>query len=180
MIRDSVTVKYFLGMDVFWMCAPHLMVIEVYFQDQRIRHRGALNISNKEKAFIPENKCLSGSCCEQCQQLHLKWLVLWHRFGKEVCDAIAAKCLTGRTKTLDKSLEAFLLWVELEAVEAFMVCEALVPPKKNQTKNKILSINLACTRLSSVFRGKNIIIQGVTLGGIQTIQKCIFEEEKLP
>ena len=50
---------------------------------------------------------------------------LGHRFGKEVCDAIAAKCLTGRTRTLDKSLEAFLLWVELEAVEAFMVCEAL-------------------------------------------------------
>ncbi|CAH8374190.1 unnamed protein product [Eruca vesicaria subsp. sativa] len=42
------------------------------------------------------------------------------RYGKEVCDAIAAKCLTGRPKTVQKAQEAFLLWVELEAVDAFL------------------------------------------------------------
>ncbi|CAI9087519.1 OLC1v1021600C1 [Oldenlandia corymbosa var. corymbosa] len=42
------------------------------------------------------------------------------RYAKEVCDAIVAKCLTGRPKTVEKSLAAFLLWVELEAVEAFL------------------------------------------------------------
>lgn len=48
--------------------------------------------------------------------------VVFGRYGKEVCDAIAAKCLTGRPKTVQKAQEAFLLWVELEAVDAFLVC----------------------------------------------------------
>ncbi|KAA3489449.1 protein MOR1 isoform X1 [Gossypium australe] len=42
------------------------------------------------------------------------------RYGKEVCDAIVAKCLTGRPKTVEKAQAAFMLWVELEAVEAFL------------------------------------------------------------
>ncbi|VVB02220.1 unnamed protein product [Arabis nemorensis] len=42
------------------------------------------------------------------------------RYAKEVCDAIAAKCLTGRPKTVQKAQEAFLLWVELEAVDVFL------------------------------------------------------------
>ncbi|CAH2059231.1 unnamed protein product [Thlaspi arvense] len=42
------------------------------------------------------------------------------RYGKEVCDAIAAKCLTGRPKTVQKAQDAFLLWVELEAVDVFL------------------------------------------------------------
>ena len=43
------------------------------------------------------------------------------RYGKEVCDAIAAKCLTGRPKTVEKAVTAFMLWVELEAVDGFLV-----------------------------------------------------------
>ncbi|KAK7279605.1 hypothetical protein RJT34_24658 [Clitoria ternatea] len=42
------------------------------------------------------------------------------RYGKEVCDAVAAKCLTGRPKTVEKAQAVFLLWVELEAVDAFL------------------------------------------------------------
>lgn len=44
------------------------------------------------------------------------------RYAKEVCDAIVAKCLTGRPKTVEKAQMVFLLWIELEAVEAFLVC----------------------------------------------------------
>jgi hypothetical protein len=43
------------------------------------------------------------------------------RYAKEVCDAICAKCLTGRPKTVEKAQAAFLLWVELEASEVFLV-----------------------------------------------------------
>ncbi|XP_019427922.1 PREDICTED: protein MOR1-like isoform X1 [Lupinus angustifolius] len=42
------------------------------------------------------------------------------RYGKEVCDAVVAKCLTGRTKTVEKAQAVFMLWVELEAVDAFL------------------------------------------------------------
>uniref|UniRef100_A0A7N0ZV85 Protein MOR1 n=1 Tax=Kalanchoe fedtschenkoi TaxID=63787 RepID=A0A7N0ZV85_KALFE len=42
------------------------------------------------------------------------------RYAKEVCDAIVAKCLTGRPKTVEKAQQAFILWVELEAVDAFL------------------------------------------------------------
>ncbi|KAG7638602.1 Armadillo-type fold [Arabidopsis thaliana x Arabidopsis arenosa] len=42
------------------------------------------------------------------------------RYAKEVCDAIALKCLTGRKNTVDKAQAAFLLWVELEAVDVFL------------------------------------------------------------
>ena len=38
-----------------------------------------------------------------------------------MCDAIVAKCLTGRPKTVEKAQAIFMLWVELEAVEAFLV-----------------------------------------------------------
>lgn len=44
------------------------------------------------------------------------------RYAKEVCDAIVAKCLTGRPKTVEKAQMIFMLWVELEAVDAFLVC----------------------------------------------------------
>lgn len=49
--------------------------------------------------------------------------VFWmmSRYAKEVCDAIVAKCLTGRPKTVEKAQMVFLLWIELEAVEAFLV-----------------------------------------------------------
>ncbi|XVF26272.1 hypothetical protein REPUB_Repub14bG0001500 [Reevesia pubescens] len=42
------------------------------------------------------------------------------RYAKEVCDAIVAKCLTGRPKTVEKAQAAFILWVELEAVDVFL------------------------------------------------------------
>ncbi|KZV45890.1 hypothetical protein F511_32448 [Dorcoceras hygrometricum] len=42
------------------------------------------------------------------------------RYAKEVCDAIVVKCLTGRPKTVEKAQAAFMLWVELEAVDAFL------------------------------------------------------------
>ena len=39
-----------------------------------------------------------------------------------MCDAIVAKCLTGKPKTVEKSQMVFMLWVELEAVDVFLVC----------------------------------------------------------
>nr|GEW51009.1 protein MOR1 [Tanacetum cinerariifolium] len=42
------------------------------------------------------------------------------RYAKEVCDAVVAKCLTGRPKTVEKAQMVFMLWVELEAVDAFL------------------------------------------------------------
>ncbi|CAI7892594.1 unnamed protein product [Closterium sp. NIES-54] len=44
------------------------------------------------------------------------------RFAKEICDATATKCLTGRPKTVERAQSSFLLWVELEAVEVFLDC----------------------------------------------------------
>ena len=44
------------------------------------------------------------------------------RCAKEVCDAIVAKCLTGCPKTVEKTQAIFMLWVELEFVDAFLVC----------------------------------------------------------
>lgn len=44
-----------------------------------------------------------------------------YRFAKEICDAIVAKCLTGRPKTVEKAQAVFMLWVELEAVDVFLV-----------------------------------------------------------
>ena len=48
------------------------------------------------------------------------------RYAKEVCDAIVAKCLTGRPKTVEKAQAAFMLWVELEAVDVFLVSDFMV------------------------------------------------------
>jgi len=43
-------------------------------------------------------------------------------FGKDVCDAVvAANCLVRARKTVDKAKEVLLLWVELGAVDAFLV-----------------------------------------------------------
>lgn len=60
--------------------------------------------------FAVMHLCQIGSFCDLCC-----------RYAKEVCDAIAAKCLTGRPKTVEKSQTIFLLWVELEATEVFLV-----------------------------------------------------------
>ncbi|KMZ71605.1 Protein MOR1, partial [Zostera marina] len=42
------------------------------------------------------------------------------RYAKEVCDSLVSKCLTGRTKTVEKAQFAFMLWVELEATDVFL------------------------------------------------------------
>ncbi|CAA3011554.1 MOR1 isoform X1 [Olea europaea subsp. europaea] len=58
------------------------------------------------------------------------------RYAKEVCDAIVAKCLTGRPKTVEKAQAAFLLWVELEAVEAFL--DAMEKAIKNKVAKAVV------------------------------------------
>ena len=59
--------------------------------------------------------------CQPVFRVVLRTAVFPFRYGKEVCDAIATKCLTGRPKTVEKAVNAFLLWVELEAVDGFLV-----------------------------------------------------------
>ncbi|XP_019170142.1 PREDICTED: protein MOR1-like [Ipomoea nil] len=58
------------------------------------------------------------------------------RYAKEICDAIVAKCLTGRPKTVEKAQAAFLLWVELEAVEAFL--DAMEKAIKNKVAKAVV------------------------------------------
>ncbi|KAL8152166.1 hypothetical protein V2J09_009926 [Rumex salicifolius] len=58
------------------------------------------------------------------------------RYAKEICDAIVAKCLTGRTKTVEKAQLAFLLWVELEAVEVFL--DAMEKAIKNKVAKAVV------------------------------------------
>uniref|UniRef100_A0A1J3JK11 Protein MOR1 n=1 Tax=Noccaea caerulescens TaxID=107243 RepID=A0A1J3JK11_NOCCA len=58
------------------------------------------------------------------------------RYGKEVCDAIAAKCLTGRPKTVHKAQDAFLLWVELEAVD--VVLDTMEKAIKNKVAKAVV------------------------------------------
>ncbi|XP_058224607.1 protein MOR1-like isoform X2 [Rhododendron vialii] len=41
-------------------------------------------------------------------------------YAKEVCDVIAAKCLTGRPKTVKKSQMVFMLLIELESVDVVL------------------------------------------------------------
>ncbi|CAN1166552.1 Protein MOR1 [Linum perenne] len=58
------------------------------------------------------------------------------RYAKEVCDAICAKCLTGRPKTVEKAQAAFMLWVELEAVEVFL--DAMEKAIKNKVAKAVV------------------------------------------
>lgn len=58
------------------------------------------------------------------------------RFAKEVCDAIVAKCLTGRPKTVEKAQSIFLFWVELEASEVFL--EAMEKAIKNKVAKAVV------------------------------------------
>ncbi|EPS71179.1 hypothetical protein M569_03579, partial [Genlisea aurea] len=58
------------------------------------------------------------------------------RYAKEVCDAIVAKCLTGRPKTVEKAQIVFLLWVELEAAEAFL--DAMEKAIKNKVAKAVV------------------------------------------
>ncbi|XP_074307660.1 protein MOR1-like isoform X2 [Silene latifolia] len=58
------------------------------------------------------------------------------RYGKEVCDAIVAKCLTGRPKTVEKAQAVFMLWIELEAVDAFL--DAMEKAIKNKVAKAVV------------------------------------------
>ncbi|XP_039113731.1 protein MOR1 [Dioscorea cayenensis subsp. rotundata] len=58
------------------------------------------------------------------------------RYAKETCDAIVAKCLTGRPKTVEKSQAVFMLWVELEAVDVFL--EAMEKAIKNKVAKAVV------------------------------------------
>uniref|UniRef100_A0A1D1XIA6 Protein MOR1 n=1 Tax=Anthurium amnicola TaxID=1678845 RepID=A0A1D1XIA6_9ARAE len=58
------------------------------------------------------------------------------RYAKEVCDAIVAKCLTGRPKTVEKAQTAFLLWVELEATDMFL--EVMEKAIKNKVAKAVV------------------------------------------
>ncbi|CAH9141710.1 unnamed protein product [Cuscuta epithymum] len=58
------------------------------------------------------------------------------RYAKEVCDAIVAKCLTGRPKTVEKAQAIFMLWVELEAVESFL--DAMEKAIKNRVAKAVV------------------------------------------
>ncbi|KAI3495503.1 hypothetical protein L1887_37844 [Cichorium endivia] len=58
------------------------------------------------------------------------------RFAKEVCDAIVAKCLTGRPKTVEKAQMVFMLWVELEAVDVFL--DAMEKAIKNKVAKAVV------------------------------------------
>ncbi|KAL6992610.1 Protein MICROTUBULE ORGANIZATION 1 [Sarracenia purpurea var. burkii] len=58
------------------------------------------------------------------------------RYAKEVCDAIVAKCLTGRPKTVEKSQMVFMLWVELEAVDVFL--DAMEKAIKNKVAKAVV------------------------------------------
>lgn len=58
------------------------------------------------------------------------------RYAKEVCDAVVAKCLTGRPKTVEKSQAVFMLWVELEAVDVFL--DAMEKAIKNKVAKAVV------------------------------------------
>ncbi|KAG5516861.1 hypothetical protein RHGRI_037558 [Rhododendron griersonianum] len=58
------------------------------------------------------------------------------RYAKEVCDAIIGKCLTGRPKTVEKSQMVLMLWVEVEAVDAFL--DAMEKAIKNKVAKAVV------------------------------------------
>lgn len=58
------------------------------------------------------------------------------RYAKEVCDAVVAKCLTGRPKTVEKAQMVFMLWVELEAVDVFL--DAMEKAIKNKVAKAVV------------------------------------------
>ncbi|KAL2612993.1 hypothetical protein R1flu_024685 [Riccia fluitans] len=58
------------------------------------------------------------------------------RYAKEVCDSVVVKCLTGRPKTIEKAQMVLLLWVELEATEAFL--DAMEKAVKNKVAKAVV------------------------------------------
>ncbi|GJW87272.1 protein MOR1 [Tanacetum coccineum] len=68
-------------------------------------------------------------------------------FAKGVCDAVVAKCLTGRPKTIEKAQMVFMLWVELEAVD--VVLDAMEKAIKHKVaKAVVLAIDVMFQALS--------------------------------
>ncbi|GJV64813.1 protein MOR1 isoform X1 [Tanacetum coccineum] len=57
-------------------------------------------------------------------------------YAKEICDAIVANCLTDRPETVSKAQIVFMLWVELEAVDA--VLDAMEKAIKTQVSKAVL------------------------------------------
>lgn len=74
------------------------------------------------------------------------------RYAKEVCDAIVAKCLTGRPKTVEKAQAVFMLWVELEAVDNFL--DAMEKAIKNKVAKAVVPAIDVMFQALSEFGGK--------------------------
>eukprot|EP00850_Spirogloea_muscicola_P001145 SM000004S15015 [mRNA] locus=s4:723804:739200:- [translate_table: standard] len=108
------------------------------------------------------------------------------RFAKETCDAVAAKCLTGRTKTVEKALAVFLLWVELEAAEQFLdtmekavenkVAKAVVPAidalfqAVNQFGTKVIPAKRVIKLLPKLFNHADQSVRAAAKG--LTVELC--------
>ncbi|GJY14629.1 protein MOR1 isoform X1 [Tanacetum coccineum] len=58
------------------------------------------------------------------------------RYAHEVCDAVMTKCVMGRPETMKKAQTVFMLWVELEAVNAFL--DAMEKAIKSQVAKAVL------------------------------------------
>ncbi|KAK4260618.1 hypothetical protein QN277_003711 [Acacia crassicarpa] len=74
------------------------------------------------------------------------------RYAKEVCDAIVAKCLTGRPKTVEKAQASFMLRIELEAVDAFL--DAMEKAIKNKVARAVVAAIDVMLLASSEFGAK--------------------------
>ncbi|KAG0466434.1 hypothetical protein HPP92_018014 [Vanilla planifolia] len=111
------------------------------------------------------------------------------RYAKEVCDAIVAKCLTGRPKTVEKSQAAFLLWVELEAADAFL--ESMEKAIKNKVAKAVvpaidvmfqaLSNNLYCDFFLHCVKKKELEAELANVtGAAKPTRKIRSEQDKEP
>ncbi|KAK3188824.1 hypothetical protein Dsin_028385 [Dipteronia sinensis] len=76
------------------------------------------------------------------------------RYAKEVCDAIVGKCLTGRPKTVEKAQAAFMLWVELEAVDVYL--DAMEKAIKNKVAKAVVPAIDVMFQALSEFGSKTI------------------------
>ncbi|KAI8525472.1 hypothetical protein RHMOL_Rhmol13G0233000 [Rhododendron molle] len=74
------------------------------------------------------------------------------RYAKDVCDAIVGKCLMGRPKTVEKSQMVLTLWVEVEAVDAFL--DAMEKAIKNKVAKAIVPAIDAMFQALSEFGAK--------------------------
>eukprot|EP00897_Mesotaenium_endlicherianum_P004913 jgi/Mesen1/444/ME000101S10673 len=117
-------------------------------KDQRLRDIGPLF----KKAVSDSNAPAQEKALDALIAFQLAADADANRFAKEVCEAMVAKCLTGRTKTVEKAVAGFLLWVELEAVEAFM--DAMDKAVKNKVAKAVVPAIDAVYQALSQFGGK--------------------------